>query len=345
MTVNTIEASSHVSPQRVLQIAWGYAPTLIVEAALRLRIFDLLDVGPMGLSEVAEETAASPRGLRSLLNALVGLEFLSKDSQARYSLTPESAAFLVSSRPGYLGGVYRHAPDRFLPVWSSLVDAVRTGKPKISMNEEAPCTEFFSDFVEDLFPINFGAAQAFAKSLDLGGRREPTYVLDIACGAGVWGIALAQESEHVRVTGVDWPGVLPAARRMAERFEIADQFEFIGGDIRETEFGADYDIAVFGHVLHGIGEARVRTLLSRAYGALAPGGTIVIAEAFVNEERTGPPQALIHSVIMLLNTDDGDTHTLGEMQQWLIEAGFVEPRPMSVPSAYPLIVAHKPYSS
>src|ERR1035437_1469022 len=47
---------------------------------------------------LAAETATSERGVRALLNALTGIELLSKDGEGRYSLTAESALFLVSTK-------------------------------------------------------------------------------------------------------------------------------------------------------------------------------------------------------------------------------------------------------
>src|SRR5262245_33738709 len=88
-----------VTPERLMQFAFGYAPPLILEAAVRHRVFDVLDVGPKTLEEVRAATGASARGLRAILNALVGLELLAKDAQGRYALTPESSQFLVSTKP------------------------------------------------------------------------------------------------------------------------------------------------------------------------------------------------------------------------------------------------------
>jgi hypothetical protein len=64
-----------VTPERILQFSWGYAPTLILEAALRHRVFDVLDGGSKTVQEVQRETGASLRGLTAIMNALVGLRF------------------------------------------------------------------------------------------------------------------------------------------------------------------------------------------------------------------------------------------------------------------------------
>ena len=85
-----------------------------------------------------------------------------------------------------------------------------------------------------------------------------------------------------------------------------------------------------------------RELLRKVFAALAPGGTIAIAEMVPNEERTGPPFALIFALNMLVHTDAGDTFTFGEMTKWLRETGFVEPRQLEIPGPSPLLLAMKP---
>jgi hypothetical protein len=64
------------SPQRLGQIAWAFAAPLIVEAAVKNRVFDVLDRGPRSLEDLARDVGASPRGLRAIANALVALELL-----------------------------------------------------------------------------------------------------------------------------------------------------------------------------------------------------------------------------------------------------------------------------
>jgi DNA-binding IclR family transcriptional regulator len=71
-----------------MQFAWGYVPPLVLEAAVRHRVFDVLDAGPKTIAQVQKETGASERGLTAVMNALVGMGFLAKDEQGLFSLTP-----------------------------------------------------------------------------------------------------------------------------------------------------------------------------------------------------------------------------------------------------------------
>jgi ubiquinone/menaquinone biosynthesis C-methylase UbiE len=329
-----------LTPERIMQFAWGYVPPLLLEAAVQHRVFDVLDKGPKTIQAVQKETGASERGLTALMNALVGLGFLAKDEQGVFSLTPESATFLVSTKPAFQGGLLRHGSRHLIPRFLHLNEVVATGKPPAAVNQEAQGGDFFQSFVMDIFPMSYPAAQALARHLDFQG--SPVRVLDLAAGSGVWGIALAQSAENVHVTAVDWPEVIPVTRKTAGRFRLGERFSFVEGDILQADFGSGYNVATLGHILHSEGRERSRKLLSKTFDALASGGTIAIAEFLVNADRTGPVNGLFFAVNMLVNTDTGDTYSFEEISEWLTAAGFVNARTLESPGPSPLVLATKP---
>lgn len=331
-----------VTPERIMQMAWGYALPLIMEAALHHKVFDTLDDGPKTLAELRQSSGASERGLTAILNVLVGLQLLAKDSSGKFSLTPESSAFLVSSRPGFMGGMIRHTSTDLIPKWLYLNDVVKTGGPTKSVNEQGTGTEFFEKFVNDIFPMSYAPAQDLATYLHLDKVGGEVKVLDLAAGSGVWGIVLAKSAPQVRVSAVDWPGVLKITRRNAEKFGLADRYTYREGDLQEADFGSGYQVATLGHILHSEGEERSKKLLAKTFNALASGGTIAIQEFLVNEDRSGPVNGLIFAVNMLVNTDNGNTWSFEEIARWLREAGFVDARTLSSRGPSPLILANKP---
>ena len=336
-------ASAPVTPERILQLAWGFAPPLVLEAAIRHRIFDVLNEGPRTLQEIQAETGVSERGLSAIVNFLVGFDFLAKHGDGKFSLAPESAEFLVSTKPNFQGGMLRHVTSLLLPAWLEINDVVATGKPAVPVNQQGPGSEFFQELVNDIFPLSYSVAQQLAEHLELPASQAPVSVLDLAAGSGVWGIALAECSRQVHVTAVDWPAVIPVTRAMVARFGLADRFSYREGDLLKTDFGTGYTIATLGHILHSEGAARSQALLNQTFQALASGGTIVIAEFLVNAERTGPISGLTFAVNMLINTDCGDTFSFEEIGSWLKDAGFVNARTLAThggPS--PLILATRP---
>jgi ubiquinone/menaquinone biosynthesis C-methylase UbiE len=210
-----------------------------------------------------------------------------------------------------------------------------------NVSQEKTGAEFFRELVPSLFASNYAAAKTLAKALRVAEPARPVRVLDLAAGSGVWGIALAEESPHVRVTAVDWVEVIPVTRQMAGRCGVEDRFHFIGGDLFQADFGSDYSIAVLGHILHGFGEKDTSALIEKTARALAPGGTIAIAEWLVNEDRTGPPAPLTFAVNMLVMTEQGNTYSFEEISRWLQKAGCENARLLQAPGPSPLVLADK----
>ena len=337
-----IRRGEQVTSERLQQLGFAYAPPLIISAAVSNKVFDALENGAKTVEQVSKETGASVRGLRAIMDALVGLELLKKDRKGKYSLTPESEAFLISNKPGTVAGFFSSILPQLNSRWLRLSDAVRDGRPVVAVNQEAEGTEFFSELVENIIPMSYPGAQKLGDHLKLAKAKSDVRVLDLAAGSGIWGIGLAQKSPRVRVTAVDWAGMIPTTKRITEKFGVRDCFHFMEGDLMEANFGNGYDIATLGHILHSEGEQRSRQLLKKTFGALKPGGTIAIAEWLVNDRRTEPTHSLMFAVQMLVNTERGDTFSFNEIKSWLEDAGFKKVRKLEAPGPSPLILATKP---
>jgi SAM-dependent methyltransferase len=336
-------ASPEITPERLMQLTGGYAPPLIIETALRLGVFDALDQGAKNIDQLLAATEASVRGMGMLLNALVSLDLLMKTSDDRFELTEESALFLVRGKPTFHGAFFLMTSGLQLPHWGKLTEIVTTGRPAQRINSEDDGTRFFLGFVEDIFPIHFPSALCVAAALNIAEARGPVSVLDLAAGSGVWSIALAKQSPHVRVTAVDWAAVIPVTKKVTTREGVADRYLFVEGDLLDADFGSGHAIATAGHILHSEGEERSRLLLKKTFDALAPGGTIAIAEVLVDADRRGPVPALMFAINMLVHTDQGGTFSFEEIGAWLRDASFEGVRTVPAPGlARQIIVATKP---
>src|SRR5947199_7041057 len=169
-----------VTPERLMELSFSYAPPLIISAAVGNKVFDTLENGAKTAKDVAKQTGASPRALRTIMNALVGLDLLKKDRQGKYSLTPESAAFLLSDKPGTLAGFFHLILPQHISKWLRLTDIVRDGRPDKAVNEETEGTKFFTDLVENIIPMSYAGAQALADHLKVAKVKHQMRVLDLA---------------------------------------------------------------------------------------------------------------------------------------------------------------------
>ncbi|MDQ3818882.1 MAG: methyltransferase domain-containing protein [Acidobacteriota bacterium] len=335
----TQQEKSTLNPELLLQLSFSLAPSSILSAALTLDVFTHISAGNRTVEEIARAAGASERGMRMLLDALVALQLLSKDGE-QYGLTPLSAEFLVRDSQNYIGEMLR--ADRTWQAWSNLAEVVRTGEPLQAVEAREKAEEFFPMLVRGLHVINTQPARRTAEILGAGVTHNGMKVLDVACGSGIWGISIAEADRDAHVTAQDFPGLFETTRGYLKRHDVEDRYDFLPGDLKEVDFGENrYDLALLGNIVHSEGEESSRSLFKRLYGALKPGGRIVIIDMIPNDERTGPPFPLFFAINMLLNTEKGSTYTLAEYTEWLSDAGFKRVETADIQSHSPIIIGYK----
>jgi SAM-dependent methyltransferase len=318
-----------------MDTVFGFIAARTLATGVELDVFTHIAQGARTPAGLAEKTGDSERGLRMLTDALAGMGFLQKTPEGLF-LAPDAEKFLVRTSPAYLGAVVRHI-EPLWDTWQHLTQAVRTGSGQ-AIGKKTSEEEFFASFVDGLFALGFPAAQAAARAL--GGQvRE---VLDLGAGSGVWSLAFAAAHPEVRVTLVDYPGVLPVTRTFARRLQVAERCTFLAGDFHQVDLeeGA-YDLVTLGQILHGESYEESLRLLRRAQAALRPAGALLIAEMIPDEGRCRDTFALLFGMNMLMLTEKGDVYTASQLEDMVRQAGFGEVGWLEVPAPYPLLVARR----
>lgn len=320
----------------LLTFAWG---GLTLSAAIELDLFSHIAAGKTGAQQIAAAAGASEHGTRRLLDALCGLGYLWKTGE-RYKLTRSAAEHLVRGKPLYMGDVAM-VGKMLMGVWSMLVEVVKSGRPLRSQASADELAAFFAGFVPATFPAHSLLASSALKRLPAAARRRIRRILDIGAGAGPWSIPFAKALKTARVTAADYPAVTQITRQYAERWGVADRYDYIEGDFHDVDFGTSrFDLAILGNVLHGEGPEGSKRMLKRTCDALADGGMLLIGDLIPNDQRSGPAVPLLFGLNMLMNTPDGDVFTMREYRAWLKEAGFR--RVTTMPEhVSPLILATK----
>jgi ubiquinone/menaquinone biosynthesis C-methylase UbiE len=323
-----------------MQMGMSFTTSRILTTGVRLDVFSHIAAGRTAVAEVAAATGASARGVRMLLDALAGLQLLTK-IDGRYGLPPASARYLVRGSPDYLGAIMEN--DRLWEAWSGLTEAVRSGRPPRRVEEQAEAEAFFPVLIRTLDVANREPARRAAAALGAGKGPGGLQVLDVACGSGVWGAAVAEADPAATVTLQDFPGVLEHTRQFMERRGLAGRCIYLRGDLKRVDFGEGrFDVALLGNIVHSEGEASSRDLFWRLHRALRPGGRLAVVDLIPDDDRAGPPYPLIFALNMLVHTEAGDTYTLAEYIRWLTEAGFPHVETSDIGSHSPVVIARRP---
>ena len=300
----------------------AYQRTAALKAAIELKLFTAVAGGATTAESLATACGANTKGMRILADFLTIHGMLTK-GDGTYSLTPDSAMFLVESSPAYMGGMANFLLHPNLKCANDdLAGVVRKGGTLMdgegSVNPENPIWE---DFARGMMPMMMPAAQMMAGMTAGTGPRK---VLDIAAGHGLFGIVVAQHNPEAVIYALDWKAVLAVARNHAGQFGVGDRWHALEGDAFKADYGTGYDLALVTNFLHHFDYETNVALLKRVKAALKTGGQMVILEFAVNEDRLTPPGAGVFALQMLASTRAGDAYSYNELESMCREAGFGE---------------------
>lgn len=326
----------------LMEMQFSMAASRVLSSAVQLGIFSHIAAGNTTVPEIAKAAAASARGTQMLLDALTGFRILRKD-HGRYALTPVATQFLVRESPNYAGAMLEGGGNNEMwNAWGHLADSIRSGKPQRETHVKEAAEEFFPTLVRSLHIMNWEPAKRLATALGAGSTHKGLRVVDVACGSGVWGIAVATADRQARVTAQDFPKVLDLTRQYLKRDGVEAQYDFLPGDLNEVDYGENrFDLALLGNICHGLGESASQALFTRLSRSLGPGGRIAILDMIPNDDRTAPVFPLIFALNMLLLTENGSTYTINQYRGWLESAGFKRLETADIGSHSPAIIGAK----
>lgn len=323
-------------PSPVLDLLEAFRRSKVMFAALTLGVFDRLHVGPAPVTALAADLHANADALGRLLDGCATLGLLTRVGDG-YANSPAADAYLTATSPRRLTG-YAHYSDKVLwQLWHHLDDAVREGghRWKQAFGLEGPIFAhvFRTDDARREFLMGMhGQGQlsspAVVGAFDLGRFRR---LVDLGGATGHLAAAACRRYPELRAVVFDLPAVLPLTRELIGASDVADRVELVAGDFFADPL-PDADLFALGRILHDWDEEKIGRLLRKIHERLPAGGALLIAEKLLDDDRTGPPWAVLQSLNMLICTE-GKERTLGEYEELLRHAGFarVEGRRTTTP--------------
>jgi 2-polyprenyl-3-methyl-5-hydroxy-6-metoxy-1,4-benzoquinol methylase len=321
---STLAQAGKPSPERIFSTLTAYQQTEALKAAIELDIFTKIGEGANEVSSLAKAVGASERGTGILADFMTVNGFLTKENK-RYALTQDSAVFLDRRSPAYMGSManFLVAPMH-RESFSVLTQAVRQGGCAAGKGDNlAPRDDFWVEFAKSMAPLAVPIAE-FIAGLIGAAEGKAVKVLDIAAGHGMYGITIARRNPNAQIVALDWPAVLEVAQQNAKKFGVAERVSMRPGSAFEADFGEGYDYVLLTNILHHFDTAGCEKILRRAAAALKPGGKAITVEFVPNEDRVSPPIPAAFSLVMLANTDAGQTYTFSEYEKMFRNSGFAK---------------------
>src|SRR5712692_8221668 len=249
-------SNSQVLPTKIFDVLQSFQRTAALRAAVELDVFTA--IGDRGLSadEIAAHCRTSTRGMRVLCDYLCLTGLLQKRS-GRYWLTEEAALYLDRHSQQFIANdaIQVYGGGVLAEGFQHLTQAVRIGGTALPRaGTLAPEHSYWQQFARALAPIGAANARLLANVLEYP-PSLPVRVLDIACGHGHYGIAIAKQHPLAEIFAQDWPAVLEMAVANARDAGVSKRYHAIPGDVFSANLGGRYDVALITNFLPDLGPA------------------------------------------------------------------------------------------
>jgi len=305
--------------QEVLDLSRSFQPACVLTAAAALNVFTPLYAKPMKAEALAGELGTNPRATAILMDALVALEYLSKQGE-EYSVPEDVAGLLAEQSADNVLPMLRHQAN-CLRRWAELSKVTQTGK----CAETAPSVRGADGDQEDFIgAMNTISRPVAAGVIDMLRPFNFHHVLDVGGGPGTWTIAFLRAVPVSVATLFDLPAVVSIAKQQFAEAGLSDRVTLMGGDYNTDALPEGGDLAWLGAICHQNSRRQNRDLFARVHTALSEDGVIVIRDVIMDPSHTSPAGGALFAVNMLVGTEAGGTYTFDEYRDDLREAGFDE---------------------
>ena len=284
-------------------VAYGFMASQALFTGLETGVFDAIAASPngsldlAGLQDAVKSTA--PR-LQTLLTSLVAIKCLRRDAAGAYTLSPNTARFLVLDAKHYYGDYLRYQMGRqFYHRMGALPDVMLTG--------EAPSyASWFSDpeTAKTYTQAQHNGSMATAKylikkKLQLDGAKT---MLDVGGGSGAFSYVFTDATPELTSTVLELPEVCRTGEGIKETMSpsVQERVKFVELDATSPDWPVNdtaFDVVLMSYISGSVPEAIIQKLYANAFKALKPGGRLLVCPFPPTSTRHRAPTS--HSLLPL----------------------------------------------
>jgi demethylspheroidene O-methyltransferase len=318
-------------------ICAGFVYSQILQSCVQLQVFDALREGPRSVDQLAELLALSRPDAVILLESAAALRLLQRRGNDRFGLGVLGAALL--GNPGATAMIEHHAL-----LYSDLRD------PVALLRHDQKCTALgrLWPYAAGIQPADLPAEDVAAYS-NLMAASQPLVaadvlaayrldghhcLLDLGGGDGTFLTQVAAGASDLKLMLFDLPAVADRARERFQAAGLTGRAQAFGGDFRSGSLPDGADIVSLIRVIHDHNDDAALAILSAAWQALPPGGTVLLAEPMAGTPAAGGVEA--YFAFYLLAMGSGRPRRAEELTALLHTAGFTGVR--LLPTRRPMLI-------
>ncbi|CAN0262730.1 unnamed protein product [Discosporangium mesarthrocarpum] len=340
MDSNLVESAEDVS-----HIAFGFMASKALFAALHIDVFTQLADGAKSSKDIAEDAGIPMNRVTTLMTALTSVGLVDRDDEGEiYSNSPGAEAFLAKGAKYEFGDYLRYQIDQQMyPLLGQLNDVLDGTLDPDSIDSYQ---HWMADpkqaviYCEAQHAGSLGPGRTLARLVDLS---EAETLLDVGGGTGAMSIRLLEAYPKLVSTIIDFPNVAEIGWQFIAKAGMVDRIRYIPSNALVAEWPKEQGAILMSYLFSGIPGAEVSRLVDYAFDCLEAGGSFMVHDFMVENDRTGPPMAALWQLQHMAFTPEARSVTPGWLRTRLNDAGFVDIQEEEmIPGLTRLIHARKP---
>jgi SAM-dependent methyltransferase len=305
---------------------------LLVAAVTEFDVGSALHAGPLSFADLCERLELADRPAIVLLTALRSMELIDVDGDGRLVLTGYGREKLSPESPfhlrGYIGlGVFSGDVQH-------TIECLRRDQPPGAVSfvyhEDGHASALDDPMTADVLTRAMAdrarsVAPFFAQQVDLSGAR---LLVDVGGGHGLYSYALLKKHPDLQTVIIDRAPALRVAREYAAETGLEARVQFVPGDVHTIELEQMPNVVLIANLLHDYNAEDAEGLVQHFASCLAPGGRLLVVDAFLNSVPPGAPpvsdgpRAVAAYSGLLFSLCEGRCYRFDEVQTWLQNAGL-----------------------
>lgn len=315
--------------ERLTDVALAFKKTGTLLAAIKLDLFTHIANGAATTSEIAAALGIETENADRLLTTCKAMDLV-REENGRHENFSDVQRYLVKNSRTYFGDYLVYIAERDYSAWDNIAHNL-TAVANDNDDDERTYLSLMQDpdqarkFTVAGYEASIGLGHKLAKEFDYSRYKR---WLDLGGGSGCYAIAACERHKDISVTVLDQANVVAVAREYIEKHGLTDRIDTVPGDFFGESYPTGYDLASYITPLQGYMPDKIIEALAKAKEALVPGGTILIVDYMLRDDKTGPlDPAFVNLFGIREGRYLGRVNTGSEWSDFLKRAGFVDPKP------------------
>jgi len=323
--------------QRLNEMAFAFKHSATLVAAIDIGLFTAISEGAREPAQVAEKLDIPAENTERLMIACAALDLLKKEAN-KYNNAPDVEKYLVKTSPTYFGDYLVYQTRNDWDSWRNITNLIKPPRARYESLWKDP--QAARTFTVAGYNSSISAGHKLAKVFNFSDHK---LFLDLGGGSGCYSIAACLRHPNLRAIVFDHPYICAVADEFIAQAGLSDRIKTQPGNFFETDYPKGADLISYITPLQVYEKDDVQWLINKAVNALEPGGTILIVEYMLNDDKTGPLDSVFRHLMGLAPGREGCVNTGAEFCEYLRKAGCVDMKVTEfVPGSLGRITGRKP---